>query len=103
MPDIQPQIPPIPGLAESIAGFGAVAGGIAFVALVLTAVFAALGDRWRLGVVTVTIGSVAAVVTVFCCVAVGDWRPAIAVVAGLVLAIVIVVAVRWQRRRVSWR
>lgn len=46
MPDIKPQIPPIPGLIEALTGIATIAGGVAFIAVVLAA-FIALAVRWQ--------------------------------------------------------
>jgi urea transporter len=98
MPDIKPQIPPIPGLIEAFTGFATVTACVASIAIILAALFGALEyTNWaiRAGIT----GFTTALITILVGAAVDEWRPAIAVVASLVLAVVVAVAVTLQRRR----
>lgn len=98
----RPQIPPIPGLVETITGIATVAAGIAFIAVVLAATLAALGGYSQWATRTGVVAFFAAAIALVACGFAGDWRPAIAVLAGVILAALIVVAVRWQRSRTAW-
>lgn len=100
MPDIKPQIPPIPGLIEALTGTATIAAGVAFIAVILAALFAALGDYTQWAIRTGFVAFFAALITLLTCGFAGDWRPAIAVLAGVILAALIALAVRWQRSRV---
>lgn len=100
MPDIKPQIPPIPGLIQALTGFATVAAGVAFIAVVLAALFAALGGYTQWAIRTGFVAFFAALITLLTCAIAGEWRPAIALLGGVVLAAFIALAARWQRSRV---
>lgn len=99
MPDIKPRIPPIPGLIEAVTGFATVTACVASVAIILAALFGALDyTTWaiRAGIT----GFTTALITILAGATVDEWRPATAVVASLVLAVVVAVAVTLKRSRV---
>jgi urea transporter len=98
MPDIKPQIPPIPGLIEVVTGFATVAACVAFIAIVLAALLGSF-DHTTWAMRTGITGFIAALVTILAGAVVDEWRPAIAVVASIILAVILAVAVTWQRRR----
>ncbi|MDQ1217721.1 hypothetical protein [Microbacterium arborescens] len=79
VPDIKPQIPPIPGLIEALTGVATIAAGVAFIAVVLAALFAALGDYTPWAIQTGFVAYFPALITLLTCGFAWDWRPAITV------------------------